>query len=97
MKRLPKICDPDQGISIIDHFPVRLNSGWAFSMYHDGTQQWHLRRGKETFIERVLSPNSRRKRWCIVERTDGCLYPPKIAGPFQNFTAAFVAAQLLQE
>jgi len=47
------------------------------------------------FIERVVTPSSRRKRWVLTDRrsADGAtqLYAPKIAGPFPDLDSAKAA------
>lgn len=73
------------------------DSRWRFFAWPDGTQQWKL---GDVQVERVLKPNTRRKRWCIVDRSRGrhradTLYPPKVAGPFPNLKIAMLAAELM--
>jgi len=49
------------------------------------------------FIERVVTPSSRRKRWVVVDRrgvtrkATNSNYPPKIAGPFPDLDSAKAA------
>lgn len=49
------------------------------------------------YIERVVTPSSRRKRWVVVDRrgvTRKAMhsnYPPKIAGPFPDLDSAKAA------
>ena len=103
MKRLPKIClqrrDPHG--RVVEVGPLRTRTAFTFRMWADGCQQWMcMGNGSELALERVLRPNSRRVRWCLVDRTGITgheLYPPKVAGPFKNFAVAYVAFQLLQE
>ena len=94
MKRLPKICESKSNPVIgVSHrkLPLRL---W---MWADGTQQWGLLTGNLViFLERVLCEGSRRPGWTIVSRERnvphaGGKYPPKVAGPFENFALASTA------
>lgn len=70
--------------------------GWREVHFRDGTQQWYINPVSQhfLFIERVVSPKSRRKRWVVVSR-DGAradqLYPPKACGPFPNLESAKAA------
>ena len=74
--------------------------GWRLVTHPDGCQQVHQAPSAEwpptTFIERVVSPKSRRKRWCVVsrkppERWTRALYAPKLAGPFPDLDGAKAA------
>lgn len=70
---------------------------WTEVFFHDGTEQWYIHPLTDHYIciERVVRPNSRRKRWAIVNRDAGvrgeALYPPKICGPFPNLESAKAA------
>lgn len=70
---------------------------WHEVFFHDGTEQWYIHPLTDHYIsiERVVRPNSRRKRWAIVNRDAGvrseALYPPKICGPFPNLESAKAA------
>jgi hypothetical protein len=87
----------DDGVgSQIEH-----DDKWLYRVFKDGTQQWlplpdmnenSIGWPPAIFVERVLRPNSKRKRWCIVDRTSSrAFYPPKIAGPFKSADAAKAA------
>lgn len=73
--------------------------GWRLVNYPDGVQQVHHSPWVgilTVFIERVVRPKSRRKRWCIVSRDPPqkwrrAVYAPKIAGPFPDLEAAKAA------
>lgn len=86
--------------------------GWAFRQWPDGTDQWmHIsnyrdpeEKNQDYIVERVVRPNSRRKRWVVVNRKspdenielhEYDLYPPKVAGPFPNVESAKLACLLL--
>ena len=71
---------------------------WCVERHDDGTEQvyqydpWP----PVIFIERLTSPKSRRKRWCVVSRKPpekwrNAKYPPKLAGPFRELDAAKAA------
>lgn len=70
---------------------------WREVHFRDGTQQWYIQPLTDHYIsiERVVRPDSRRKRWAIVNRDAGvrteALYPPKICGPFPNLESAKAA------
>ncbi len=80
---------------------VEHDDKWLYRVFKDGTQQWLPLPDMDAlqhnwppaiFVERVLRPNSKRKRWCIVDRTSSrAFYPPKIAGPFKSADAAKAA------
>lgn len=73
--------------------------GWRLVTHPDGTQQVHQLGGKwppRIFIERVVAKNSRRKRWCVVDRNPPKdwakkKYAPKLAGPFPDLDSAKAA------
>lgn len=78
------------------------NNTWRFYTFSDGTQQISNADPypPNVFIERVLRTNSRRKRWAIVSRINAkrnALYPPKVAGPFENLDAAKAVYIILKE
>jgi hypothetical protein len=70
--------------------------GWRLTNHPDGTQQvfqFEWKWPPHIFIERVVSPKSRRKRWCVVNREPAekwarALYAPKLAGPFPDLDSA---------
>lgn len=71
---------------------------WIERKFDDGTEQVMMERQHGQgwppliYIERVVRPNSRRKRWCIVNRynSNANLYPPKIGGPYPSLDVAKV-------
>lgn len=85
MKIVPETFDPGEG--------------WRLVTHPDGTQQVHsfaIKWPPQIFIERVVCENSRRKRWCVVDRRppgdwDKKKYAPKLAGPFPSLDAAKAA------
>jgi hypothetical protein len=80
-------------------YEVEQHGDWTYRKWSDGTEQWAFNDEREVYVERVMRPDSRRKRWALVSRHDpdsedrynNCLYPPKISGPFPTLEAARVA------
>ena len=75
---------------------------WQYLVWEDGNEQVYADDAPNApiFIERVVGPKSRRKRWVIVDRRglkdgDSTAYPPKLAGPFKNLDVAKVAYLML--
>lgn len=104
-KRYPKICESSAGIphTIRSKEFTFAGTEFTFFQFWCGTQQIYVnvqRQNKTNLsMERVLSPSSRRIRWCIVQRGGSgnysTMYPPKIAGPFKSYKHAIMAYMLL--
>ena len=75
---------------------AKSEDGWYHIDHPDGTEQVWQGAYTPVFyvLERVVRPNSRRKNWTLVKRTEkdeNTMYPKKIAGPFKDLDAAKVA------
>jgi hypothetical protein len=89
----------------------RIEGAWVYQRWSDGTCQWCLgEKGKRgcLYVERVIARKSRRPKWCVVNRcTDKPtafpgineyntkLYPPIVAGPFEDLAGAKAALMIL--
>jgi len=76
---------------------------WRHVTHHDGVEQVHTTTPHPPyiFIERVVRPKSRRKKWVIVdrrppERWRNSIYAPKISGPFPDLDSAKAAYLLIR-
>lgn len=74
--------------------------GWRCSTHIAmDLEQVYLQDNNGYYIERITGPNSRRKKWVVVDRKiDGgnhTKYPEPVAGPFDDLEGAMVAYKLL--
>ena len=83
-------------VKIVTNYTV---NDWVFRSFDDGTQQWRFAKlgaFNSVFVERVVGPKSRRKRWRVVDRRPRnlrkeTLYPPTIGPPFKESDQAKTA------
>jgi hypothetical protein len=85
---------------------------WWHCEWSDGTEQWSVY-NKDVksvlYVERVVKAHSKRRNWCVVNRSvsesdrilaavlarfDTSLYPPKVLGPFKDLEGAKTALLL---